>query len=124
MVTASQRRRAVDHLKSRAVSERRACRLTGFSRSAAWCQLKGRDDADLRARLKALAERYPRYGYPTLHAMLRAKGMVRNRNRTYRVYRQEILQVRTKRRKKLHRPRVPMAHPAHGQSAPVNGLRQ
>ena len=56
MVTASQWRRAVDHLKSRAVSERRACRLTGFSRSAAWYQLKGRDDGDLRARLKALAE--------------------------------------------------------------------
>lgn len=110
-MTATQRRRAVEHLKSRRVSERRACRLVGFSRSAAWATLKGRDDGVLRARLKELAERYPRYGYPTLHAMLSAEGLVINRKRTYRVYREEGLQVRTKRRKKLTRPRVPMLVP-------------
>lgn len=110
-MTASQRRRAVDHLKSRRVSERRACRLTGFSRSSAWYPLKGRDDAELRAQLKALAERYPRYGYPTLHHMLRREGLVKNPKRTYRIYREEGLQVRTKRRKKLNRPRVPMLVP-------------
>jgi len=107
MVTATQRRRAVDHLKSRRVSERRACRLTSFSRSAAWYRLKGA----LRARLRTLAERYPRYGCPTLHDMLRTEGLVRNHKRTYRIYREEGLQVRTKRRKKLNRPRVPMAVP-------------
>jgi putative transposase len=111
MVTAAQRRRAVEHLKSRSVSERRACRLTGFSRSAAWYRPKGRDDAALRVRLKALAERYPRYGYPTLHDMLRAEGLVKNPKRTYRIYREERLQVRTKRRKKLNRPRIPMLVP-------------
>ena len=111
MVTAAQRRRAVEHLKSRRVSERRACRLVGFSRSAIWAPLKGRDDAALRVRLKALAEQYPRYGYPTLHDMLRATGHVTNHKRTYRIYREEGLQVRTKRRKKLTRPRVPMLVP-------------
>lgn len=110
-MTAAQRRRAVDHLKSRRVSERRACRLTGFSRSTAWYPLKGRDDAELRARLRALAERYPRYGYPTLHDMLRTEGLVQNPKRTYRSYREEGLQVRTKRRKKLNRPRIPMVVP-------------
>jgi putative transposase len=111
VVTARQRRRVVEHLKSRKVSERRACRVVGFSRSAAWTPLKGRDDAALRSRLRALAERYPRYGYPTLHDMLRAEGLVRNPKRTYRIYREEGLQVRTKRRKKLTRPRVPMLVP-------------
>ena len=110
-MTAAQRRRAVDHLKDRRVSERRACRLTGFSRSAAWYPPKGGDDAELRARLKALAERYPRYGYPTLHDMLRREGLVQNPKRTYRICREEGLQVRTKRRRKLHRPRVPMLVP-------------
>jgi putative transposase len=110
-VTAAQRRRAVEHLKDRRVSERRACRLVGFSRSAAWYQCKGRDDAALRAHLKELAECYPRYGYPTLHSMLRARRLVRNHKRTYRIYREEGLQVRTKRRKKLNRPRVPMLLP-------------
>gem|GEM_PF-3396544 len=89
MVTAAQRRQAVEHLKSRRISEHRACRLTGFSRSAAWRPLKGRDDAALRSRLNALAEQYPRYGCPTLHAMLRTEGQVVNHKRTYRIYREE-----------------------------------
>ena len=91
MVTARQRRRAVQHLKSRNVSERRACRVIGFSRSAAWRKLQGRDDADLKSELKALAERYPRYGCPTLHDMLRSSGLVMNHKR-----------------KKLTRPRIPL----------------
>ncbi len=110
-MTTRQRRQAVDHLKSRQVSERRACRIIGFSRSAAWRKLKGRDDHALRARLKVLAERYPRYGYPTLHDMLKIEGHVINPKRTYRIYREEGLQVRTKRRKKLIRPRIPMVVP-------------
>ena len=83
MVTATQRRRAVDHLKSRRISERRACRLTGFSRSAAWRPLQDRNDDVLRARLKSLAEQYPRYGCPTLHDMLVIEGQVANHERTY-----------------------------------------
>lgn len=110
-MTATQRRRAVEHLKNRRISKRRACRLVGFSRSAAWYQPQGRDDAILRARLKTLAEKYLRYGYPTLHGMLRIEGLVRNRKRTYRLYREECLQFRTKRRKKLIRPRIPMIVP-------------
>ena len=110
-MTTKQRREAVDHLKSRQVSERRACRIIGFSRSAAWRELKGRDDHVLRSRLKVLAERYPRYGYPTLHDMLKIEGHVINPKRTYRIYREEGLQVRTKRRKKLIRPRIPMVVP-------------
>ncbi len=110
-MTAAQRRRAVDHLKNRRFSERRACRLVGFSRSAFWRPLKERDDQALRSRLKTLAERYPRYGYPTLHDMLKTEGLVINSKRTYRLYREEGLQVRTKRRKKLIRPRIPMLVP-------------
>jgi putative transposase len=70
-----------------------------------------RGDAVLRARLRELAEQYPRYGYLMLHAMLRAEGLVVNRKRTYRIYTELGMQVRTKRRKKLTRPRVPMAVP-------------
>jgi putative transposase len=47
-----------------------------------WKPLKGRNDAALRVRLKQLAERYRRYGYPTLHDMLRAEGLVTNPKRT------------------------------------------
>ncbi len=65
----------------------------------------------VRERLKMLAEQYPRHGCPTLHDMLRAAGHVRNYKRTYRICCEEGLQVRTKRRKKLTRPRVPMPVP-------------
>ena len=47
-----------------------------------------------------------------LHAMLRTEGLVINRKTTYRVYIELGMQVRTKKRKKLIRPRVPMALPA------------
>lgn len=76
-----------------------------------WKPLKGRNDIELGARLKQLAERYPRYGYPTLHDMLRAEGLVRNPKRTYRIYREEGLQVRRKRRKKRRRPRGRLSLP-------------
>ena len=46
-----------------------------------------------------------------LHAMLKNKGLVVNRKRTYRIYTELGLQVRTKRRKKLIRPRIPMVVP-------------
>ena len=43
--------------------------------------------------------------------MLKLEGRVINPKRTYRIYREEGLQVRTKRRRKLTRPRIPMAVP-------------
>ena len=59
-----------------------------------------------------LARKYPRYGYLTLHGLLRAEGLVVNRKRTYRLYREEGLQVRRQRRKKLSRPRVAIPAPS------------
>jgi putative transposase len=75
-----------------------------------YCPLPRNDEA-LRSRLKKLAERYNRYGYLMLHGMLRNAGLVQNRKRTYRLYTEMGLQVRTKRRKKLIRPRVPLDLP-------------
>lgn len=92
-------------------SERQGCRLIGVSRSTVRYRPHGSDDSELRTRLKALAEQYPRYGYPTLHDMLRLEGLVMNPKRTYRIYSEEGLQVRRKKRKKLIRPRVPVAVP-------------
>ncbi len=43
--------------------------------------------------------------------MLKDEGLVINPKRTYRIYREEGLQVRTKRRKKLNRPWIPMVVP-------------
>ena len=46
-----------------------------------------------------------------LHALLKNEGLVINRKRTYRLYTELGMQVRTKRRKKLVRPRIPMSIP-------------
>lgn len=95
------------------VSERRVCRILPVSRKAARYQpVRPAQDAPVISRLKTLGERYPRYGYLLLHGLLRAEGLVHNRKRTYRLYRELGMQVRTRRRKKLSRPRVPMAIPS------------
>jgi putative transposase len=92
-------------------SERRACALMDIQRSVFRYESQ-RDDSALRSRLKALATEYPRYGYELLHGLLAAEKLVVNPKRTYRIYREEKLQVRTKPRKRLaKRPRVKMAVP-------------
>ncbi len=53
----------------------------------------------------------PRYGYLLLHALLRQEDLVINRKRTYRLYCAHGFQVRTRRRKRLIRPRTPMPLP-------------
>lgn len=106
------RRQVITHLiGGKFLSERQACRLIGMSRSAFRYQAMDRGDALLRERLKQLAMQYPRYGYLMLHSLLKTESLVINKKRTYRVYSEERLQVRTKRRKKLIRPRVSMPVP-------------
>ncbi len=94
------------------MSQRRACRLAKISPKAMRYQSAAGGDADLKTKLKALGEKYPRYGYLMLHALLRSEGLVRNRKRTYRIYAELGMQVRTRRRKKLIRPRIPMTVPS------------
>lgn len=112
MVKPADKRRVVEHwVETGQRSERQGCRRLDVGRSTVRYQSKGRDEAALRARLKELAQEYPRYGYPTLHDMLRDEGLVKNSKRTYRIYTEEQLQVRRKKRKKLIRRRVPMVVP-------------
>lgn len=57
-------------------------------------------------RLKELAAARPRFGYLRLHMLLRRKVWGVNRKRVYRLYREEGLQVRTKKRRKKLATRV------------------
>lgn len=91
------------------LSERTACRLIGISRSSHRYLSTKDSDEGLRNQLKILAVQYPKCGYLMLHGLLRREGLVINKKRTYRLYRSEGLQVRTKKRKRLQRPRQPMA---------------
>lgn len=112
-MTPAGRRRLVGELQARyRVSQRRACRVIPISLKAVrYVPMRPLRDSALVARLKALGERYPRYGYLLLHEMLKAEGLVVNRKRTYRLYTQFGMQVRTRRRRKLVRPRIPMPLP-------------
>lgn len=114
MVRPADKKQVVLHLKTVfRLSERTACELAGVSRTAFRYQTKKKDkDVVIRAQLKRLAAAYPRYGYLFLHNILKGDGLVINKKRTYRIYREENLQVRTKKRKKLQRPRLIMLAPS------------
>jgi len=98
----------VEHFQ---LSERVACQLVGLSRTGYHYKAKPKNDQALRERLKTQAAQHSRYGYLLLHGLLKAEGLVINKKRTYRLYTEEGLQVRTKKRKKLQRPRLPMEVP-------------
>jgi putative transposase len=57
--------------KAYGVSERRACRTTGFQRSSQRYRVRRDPQTALRQRLKELAAARVRYGYQRLHALLR-----------------------------------------------------
>ena len=89
------------------VSERRACRLAGVARSTFRYRSQAADQTALRLRLRDLAATRIRYGYRRLHILLRREGWRVNHKRVYRLYREEGLGIRVKRRKKLtSAPRV------------------
>ncbi len=52
------------------------------------------DDGDLRSRLRELVQQRRRFGYRRLHILLRPDGIMMNRNKTQRLYREEGLTVR------------------------------
>lgn len=107
------RKRLVGYLQDQyAISQRHACRVVPISRKAMRHEsVRTERDQPLIRRLKELGEQYPRYGYLMLHGLLKAEGLVKNLKRTYRLYTELGMQVRTKRRKKLVRPRIPMEVP-------------
>ena len=82
------------------VSERRACRVAGVPRSTCRYRSQARDQTALRVRLRDLAAARVRYGYRRLHVLLRREGWQVNHKRVYRLYRQEGLAIRVRRKKK------------------------
>lgn len=93
------------------LSERRACQLSGISRTAYRYQAKPAGDDALRKRLLELASQYKGLGCPMLHGMLKSEGLVINLKHTNRLYSEERLQLRNRKKKKLDRPRMPMVVP-------------
>jgi putative transposase len=74
--------------------------LVNISPSVNQYQPQAADDRALRQRLRDLAGQRKRFGCPRLHVLLRREGLVINHKRTERIYREEGLALRRKRRRK------------------------
>jgi putative transposase len=97
VVKPSVRREVAGHLQTAyGVSERRACRASGFHRSSQRYRHRSDPQTALRMRLKELAATRVRYGYRRLHILLRREGWGVNKKRIYRLYREEGLVIRSK----------------------------
>ena len=107
----------VSQAVERGLSQRKACRLAILARSSARYQAHPRDDQPLREQLEQIKHKYPRFGVPRAHALLRAGGQVINHKRVERVWRKHGLQVpqRPKKRKIRTGRGVPCQaeHPNH-----------
>lgn len=82
------------------LSERRSCKLVGLHRSTHQYRARPREDDALRERMRELARKHRRFGSPRLHVLLRREALVVNHKRTERIYRQEGLALRRKRRRR------------------------
>lgn len=113
-MTAASRREAARYLQhSYQVSERRAGQLLGLSNSSLRYRSCRPADQDLRQRLRELAADRPRYGYKRLWALLRREGRQVNHKRVYRLYSEEGLKLRRRRRRaRAHVERIPLSLPS------------
>jgi putative transposase len=91
-------------MTERGLSERRALAVIGMSASALRYAPVPDRNAALRTRIVALAHRHRRYGAGLIYLKLRQAGDRVNHKRVHRLYVEERLQIRRRRRKK-----VPMA---------------
>jgi putative transposase len=91
-------------MENHAMSERRACRLLKMMRSTKRYRRKGSEkDQVVIERLRELSEKRARFGYRRLWALMVREGWSINHKRVYRLYRQEGMALRCRRRRKFQR---------------------
>ena len=83
------------------LSQRRACGLVNLHPCIFRYRTRRGDDAAVRQRLKHLAQEHPRWCYRFLSVLLQREGHQVNHKRVLRLYREEGLKLRPKRRKKV-----------------------
>lgn len=107
------KREAVKFLQeSFKVSLRRACGLIQIGPSSFYYRAEPRCDRALRGALREAAAKRRRWGYRMLTEVLRRSGFEDNHKRIYRVYREEALQVKVRKRRKTARWRGAKPQPA------------
>lgn len=100
-MTPAAKRREADHAVVRhEISMTRACGLVEIGRSSYYYRAEARSDEPLRRALREAAAIHRRWGYRFLMTVLRREGFADNHKRVYRIYREEGLQVRQRKRKR------------------------
>lgn len=79
------------------VSANRACKCVLLARSMFYYKSHRRDDTLLRIRMNEIARTRIRYGFWRIYILLKREGFSDNHKRVYRIYREEGLNLRTKR---------------------------
>ena len=87
-------------IEEKSYSQARACALVGLAPKTYRYQAKRGGDEGFRKRLRELADERRRFGYRRLHLLLCREGMRLNRKKLYRLYKEERLTVRARRRKR------------------------
>jgi transposase InsO family protein len=101
VVTAPVRREVVRSMTGQGLSERHALRVVNMGASSfRYCPAPDRNAA-LRERIRTLAFRHRRYGAGMIYLKLRQAGELVNHKRVDRLYSQEKLQLKRRRRKKV-----------------------
>jgi putative transposase len=108
VVGCAARREVVEFIKSRNVSERRGCLLTGLNRKSHRYRHQRKPPKKLIGRIRQLAMKHPRFGYRRIWACLRREGTKVDLKKVYRLWKLEKLSLPKR------RPRKPRAKPTVG----------
>lgn len=104
MVTPAARKSAASWLLEKfEVSERRACQVVGSHRSTQRYESRRKEPPGLREALRDAAHEHPRFGYRRVHWLLERQGFAVGQRRVRRIYREEGLTVRRRKRKRFKR---------------------
>jgi len=114
MVTPTARREAVTWaIQAYGVSLRRSCSLARLGLGSYYYRRIAADDGPLREAINQLARKRRRWGCPRIIVGLRRGGWRDNHKRIERIYREEKLQVRRRRRKRVcGETREPLIQPS------------
>ena len=104
-------------VKDYRVSQRKACNVIMISRSTYQYIPAEKNDTFLRSRIREIAEVRIRYGFWRVFILLRREGWKDNHKRVYRIYKEEGLNLRTKRPRRrkaaahrVERPEISTIH--------------
>ena len=100
MVSLAAKRRVVGHLIVKGFSRRFSCKLVGLSRGASRVERAERRPV-MRERIVKLSEEHPRFGFRRIQGCLVAEGYQVNKKAVHRIWRDEGLSIRSRKRKRI-----------------------